>query len=271
MKLKNRIVLLVLIAITVKANGQDTTAMLKEFNKVMSFAVQPYVYYEARTKMEASPVLQPEDTLSTKGEFYKNENNLYYSSKQDEMFMQDSLFIQVNHDRKSIWISRVDVETKDKMNMLPLGSKDMQELFRKKYTISKTALDERSSRLNFEAKQYFDSVSVVVVNIGLQYSGKKLLPELLQMNVSMKQLVSDEQLQQLQAAGASAKQAIQTTGDNNYFVRNQRVTVTFENVDNSKEKAQQMPVWQNKLNYNAVTNEFTGKGSYSDYEITKTF
>jgi hypothetical protein len=271
MMIYKKILVLLFTVATFGAKAQDTAAMIKEFNKVMSFAVQPYVYYTSYTKLEANPVLQPEDTMNTKGEFYKYGNNLYYSNKQEEMFLEDSLFIQVNHDQKTIWVSKVDVETKDKMNILPLGDKKIQELFRKEFTISKTEVDEKSSRLNFEAKQYFDSISLVMVNIGLQYSGKKFMPELLDMNVNMKQLITDEQIEELKNQGADIKQAIQTVGGNNYFIRSQRVTVTFENVDNSKEKAQQIPQWQDKLNYNPANNEFSGKGIYSDYEITKTF
>jgi hypothetical protein len=273
MKLKNKIIILLLtgIAIQVNVNAQDTSAMLKEFNKVMSFSVQPYVHYTAFTKMEASPLLQPEDTMSTRGEFYKNETNLYYSNQKEEMYMEDSFFIQINHDRKSIWISKVDVETKDKMNILPLSSKNMQELFRKNYTISKTAVNEQTSRLNFETKQYFDSISVVLVNIGLQYSGKNFIPQLLEMNVSMKQKITDEQLEQFKTQGTDIRKAIQTIDSSNYFVRSQRVTVIFEAVNNLKEKAMQMPSWKEKINYNITENEFSGKGIYIDYEITKTF
>lgn len=256
---------------TLKANAQDTTAMLKEFSKVMSFSVQPYLHYTSITKMEASPVMQPQDTITIKGEFYKNETNLYLSNQKEDMFMEDSFFVQINHERKSIWISKVDMETKEKMNILPLGNKDLQELFSKNYSISKMVIDERSSRLNFETKQYFDSVSVAVVNIDLQYSGKSFLPELLQMNVNMKQQIPDEQIQQLKDQGTDTRQLIQKIGNSNYLVRNQRVKVTFENIDNTKEKAMQIPSWKEKLNYNLIENEFSGKGVYSDYEVIKIF
>jgi hypothetical protein len=165
----------------------------------------------------------------------------------------------------------VDVNTKDKMNSIPLTNKDMQALFRKKYTITKTTIDGNTDRLNFETKQYFDSVSTAMVNIGLQYSGKKFIPQLLEMDVQMKQLLADEQVQQLKNQGANTDQVIQKIGNDNYFIREQKVTVAFSDIDNSKEKAMQMPSWKNKLNYDSVSNEFSGKGIYSDYEITKTF
>jgi len=262
---------ILVVIFTIGANAQDTTAMLKEFNKVMSFAVQPYMHYLAYTKMQATPVLQVQDTLSMKGEFYKNETDLYYSNEQEEMYIQDSFFIKVDKNKKTIWISKVDVSTKDRMNLLPLKNKDLQALFRKKYTISKTVVDDNTEQLNFETKQYFDSISMVMMNVGLRYSGKNFLPQLLEMDVLMKQKLSDEQMTQMEMADAGAKNAVQRVGGDNYLMRTQKVTVTFEDVDNSKEKAVQIPSWKEKLNYNTVKNEFSGKGIYSDYEITKTF
>jgi uncharacterized protein YoaH (UPF0181 family) len=263
--------MMAVVMVTTQARAQDTTAMLKEFNKVMSFSVQPYLYYTAITKMEASPIMQPEDTLSMQGEFYKNGTNLYYSNQQEEMFMEDSFFIQVNHDRKSIWISKVDMDTRDKMNVMPLSDKKVQELFRKRYTIRKTIINPETSHLNFETRQYFDSISVVIVNIGLQYSGKNFLPELMELNVNMKQQIPDEQIQMMKDQGTETGEAIQSIGNTNYLVRTQKVTVQFENIDNTKQKAMQMPSWKERLIFNEAAGEFSGKGIYSDYEITKTF
>jgi hypothetical protein len=272
MKHKNKILLLLLALATINANAQDTTAMLRDFNKVMSFSVQPYLHYTSVTKMEASPVMQPQDTVTMLGEFYKNQTNLYLNNQREEMFLEDSFFIQINHDRKSIWISKMDVDTKDKMNIMPLNDKNLREMFRKNFVISKTTVNEKTERLNFETKQYFDSVSVVIVNIGLQYSGKNFMPQLMDMQVKMKQHIPDQQIQMLKGQGTDTRQAIQKIDGINYLIRNQRVTVIFKNIDNTKEKAMQMPSWKDKLNYNAADNEFTAKGTmYSDYEITKTF
>jgi hypothetical protein len=221
--------------------------------------------------MEASPVLQAEDTLSIKGEFYKNGTNLYYSNEKEEMYMEDSFLIQVNHIKKSIWISKVDVASKENMNLLPLNKKEMEDLFRKKYVISKTTLSSATEELNFAATQFFDSISMVVVNIALDYSGKTFLPALLKMNVKMKQVLEEEQVAQLKNEGKNAAKALEKIGDRDYLVRNQGVTVSFIDIDNSKEKAMQIPQWQEKINYDKETNEFKGKGTYSDYEIVKTF
>jgi len=88
----------------------DTAAMIKEFKKVMEFTRQPFVYVTTTTTVQSQPVLDAQDTLRTQGVFYKNETDLYYSTGQEEMYLQDSLLVQVNHDRKTIWISRNDAK-----------------------------------------------------------------------------------------------------------------------------------------------------------------
>jgi hypothetical protein len=266
------IISLIFISFSVStATAQDTAAMVKEFNTVMSFSVQPYLHYNARTVVASTPVMQPEDTMNFSGEFYKNETNIYYASNREEMFLEDSLFIEINNERKSIWISKVDVSTKDKMNVLPLANKDLQQLFRQKYLISKTITDKEFSKLNFETKQYFDSVSMVIVNVGLQYSGKKMLPQLLEMNVHMKQRIDDAAEQQIKSQGINGAAAVQVIDNDKFFVRTQKVSVNFSDIDNTKEKAMQIPSWKSRLDYDLANNEFSGKGIYAGYEITKNF
>lgn len=269
--IKYNIIVFTVVALVAfsSVTAQDTAAMIKDFNKVMSFAVAPYLYYSSSTSVKASPVMQKEDTLNMKGVFYKYGNELFYKNEQEEMYLEDSFFIEVNHERKTIWISKVNVATKDKMNALPLSNKELQSLFRKKFTISKEKLDEDHDQLNFESKQYYDSVSMVLVNIALKYSGKTYIPDLLQMNITMKQPIDDYQVQQLKEA--DVKTAVQTIGSTRYFTRNQTVTIAFADISNSKEKAMQIPSWKEMLNYNGNGNEFSGKGNYNNYEITKTF
>jgi hypothetical protein len=260
---------LLCVASAVRASAQDTARMLKDFNKVMSFSVAPYIHYRSLTSIQVTPVLQPEDTLTLRGEFYKNQDNMYYGNEKEEMFMQDSFYIQVSHERKTVWISKMNKETKEKMNYLPLDNKQLQELFRKKFMISESEVNEQVRQLNFESKQYFDTMALVVVNIGLQYSGKNFIPQLLEMNVRMKQPVTQGQLEELNSN--APKQNIEQVGATSYFVHSQKVTVQFADIDNTKEKALQMPTWKERLAYDEQSKEFTGKGGWSTYEITKTF
>src|SRR6478672_2998885 len=86
---------------------QDTTALIKEYNQVLSFSVKPYVFYTMQTKMRSMPVLDIQDTATVTGEFYKRDNDLYYRSGADEVFLRDSFYIEINSDRKSIVVSKV--------------------------------------------------------------------------------------------------------------------------------------------------------------------
>lgn len=262
-------IIIVTIGIFTGAQSQDKAAMVKEFNEVMSFSVQPWLHYTTYTTMEASPVLQQADTLSDRGEFYKNGNDIYYGSSQEEMFLEDSFFIRINNERKTISISKVNVDTKDKMNVLPLSAHKMQKLFQKEYLISKTAVGSASSRLNFQPAS--QGLSGITIEIAVQYSNEKKLPELMQLDVNMKQAVTDEMVQQVKSSSARNAQLVQNIDGQPYLVRHQSVTVRFENIDNSKDKAMQIPSWKSRISYNPADGIFSGEGSYSDYEITKTF
>jgi len=266
--LRRMIVTIIAVAILTGVQSQDKASLIKEFNKVMSFSVQPYLHYITHTTMEASPVLQLADTLSDKGEFYKNGNDIYYRNTSEEMFLEDSFFIRINNEKKTIWISKVDVTSKDKMNLLPLSHGKMQKLFEKEYAVSKIAVNKESSRLNFNP--FSQSFSAITTNIGLQYSNKNKIPELLQLTVSMKQPVSDETVKQVKSS-SEEKQLIQVIDGLPYLVRRQSVTIRFEDIDYSKEKAMQIPSWKSRIGFNQADGVFTGKDKYSDYEITKTF
>lgn len=261
-------IMIIYIGLSAGARSQDKATLVREFNKVMSFSVQPFLHYTTITKMDASPILQETDTLSVKGEFFKNGNNIYYRSSQEEMFVEDSFFIRIDNEKKTILISKVDVDTKDKMNLLPLSTRKMQKLFEKEYAVSKIAVDEKSSRLNFHASS--ENLSGITTDIGLQYSDKKKTPELMQLIVRMKQPATDEMVQQVKS-NSQERQLIQVIDGQPYLVRRQSVTIRFEDIDYSKEKAMQIPSWQNRIGFNPADGVFTGKNKYSDYEITKTF
>jgi len=266
------VLFLAIVCTQTYAQKADTAAMISDFNKVMGFATQPYLYYSSTTKMEATPILQVEDTMRVRGEYYKNETNLYSGSAKEEMYMEDSFYIEINHSRKTIWISKVNGETKKKMNEMPLDRKDIQELLRKSYTISQTEIDKNISKLNFETVQYTDSISKIIMQIQLQYDNKKYLPQALVMNVYAKQQIQEEIVQRLKDQAIDTKQLIQTDGEYIYMIRIQKMTMTFEQIDNSKEKAIQIPSWKSKLYYDATLNEFTIKDAkYNEYEITKTY
>lgn len=250
-------------------SGKDTAVLIKEFNKVMSFSVQPNLYYTTTTKMNSIPVIESKDTMSIKGTFYKRGNNLYYHSGEQEACVEDSLVVQIDHGRKMIWISRVDMESREKMNTAPLNNKNLQGLFQENYTISKSMIDNSIARMNFETKQE-RSTAGTTTEIGLEYNAKNYLPVRMDMEVKMKQEAKDEILTALKAEGINEAGLIQTIGGVKYIVRKQKISILFSGIDTSPEKVLQMPSWKDKLEYLAG-GEFAGKGVYKEYEVVKTF
>jgi hypothetical protein len=274
-KKNSLIVLIVLMHLCMQAQPAakgDTAAMIKNYNKVMAFAVQPYLYYSSTTKMSATPIMQPEDTMTIKAEYYKNETNLYSSNAKEIIYMEDSFYIEINHDRKSIWISKVDVESKKKMNLLPLDRKEMQDLFRKSYTISEKKVDKTSTQLNFESVQSEDSISFITTKIAIQYETNSYLPQSFIMGVQAKQQVSEENIEMLKQQGTDIKELVKTIDSVRYMIRSQKMTMTFDRIDYSKEKVIQMPSWKTIFAYDVVKNEFIVLDKkYKEYELVKTY
>ena len=92
------------------------------------------------------------------------------------------------------------------------------------------------------------------------------------MDVKIKQQIADETLQQLRSEGQDVNQLPETVNGVSYLVRRQQFSITFSEINITKEKAMQLPSWKTKLNYNNAGDVFTLKpGIYTDYEITKTY
>lgn len=249
----------------------DTAALINEFNKVMSFTVQPYLYYTTVTKLGANPVMNQEDTMNLMGVFYKNQTDLYYSNGQEETYLQDSLYIQINSERKTIWISKVDMDSKDKLNVLPLSNADLQEVFHRNFSVVKTTAANNISRLSFETKQKTSGQSIMSTVIGIEYTSNDHVPKRMDMETSMQEPAAPELQAALKEENINIAPLMQMIDGIQYLVRKQHVIIEFDNIDNTKAKAMQLPSWKEKLDFNKVTAEYTGKGIYSDYEVTRTF
>ncbi len=249
----------------------DTGALIKEFNKVMSFTVQPYLYYTTVTRLSASPVMNAEDTMRLQGVFYKNGNDLYYSNGQEETYLQDSLYIQINSERKTIWISKVDMDSKDKLNVLPLSNTGLQEIFRRNFSVVKTIAANNISRLSFETKQKTSGRSIISTVIGIEYTSNDHIPKRMDMETSIQETAAPELQAALKEENINIAPLMQTIDGIQYLVRKQQVIIEFDNIDNARVKAMQLPSWKDKLQLNAITAEYNGKGIYKDYEVTKTF
>ena len=249
----------------------DTAAMVKEFKKVMEFGAQPYLYYSTVSTMESEPVIDAQDTATMNGVFYKNGTDFYYKSGPEEVYLQDSLMIQVNQERKTIWVSRVDMASKEKLNAMQTGNRQLNELMRKNFTIQKASMGNHIAKLSFEAKQMAGRSAVISTRAGLLFTEKEHLPQQLEIEMRMRQPANDEMIAQIKDQGVDDKKLIQLINGQQYLVRMQKMTVAFENISTAKEKVLRMPVWKDILDFNVEEQNYTGKAAYAEYEITKTF
>ena len=249
----------------------DTAALIKEFNKVMSFTSQPYLYYTTITKMTAEPVIESLDTLTMAGEFFKNNTEIYSNDGRSEMYLQDSLMIEVNNERKTIWVRKVDVASKANLNLLPVSSKEITEQFKKNYSISKLSVSEDVSRMYFEERKPPYSTSATTTFIVIEYSEKTLLPRSIEISIEMRQPASDEVIEAIRAEGLDETKLIKTVNGEKQLTRHQNVSIVFTKIESSKDRLVKMPAYQANLEFEGTTMEFRGKGKYRDYEVTMTF
>jgi hypothetical protein len=249
----------------------DTAALILEYNKVMSFTAQPYMHYTTVTKLGASPVLQSQDTASLMGEFFKNGTDIYSNNVKEEVYLQDSLMVSISNDRKTIWLNRVDVSTKDRMNVINPFGKEVQEIMRRNYTISKFSPDDRTSQLVFETRKPGGNAATRHTRITVEYDNKLLLPRKIDIEISIKEPVNEEDIAALKEEEVDEKQLLQEINGSQYLVRKQSMHIQFTSINNDKETVIQMPWYKSCLDYNEVTQEFTGKGKYKDYEVTRLF
>jgi len=250
---------------------QDTAAMVKEFRKVMNFALQPYVYYTTVTNISSDPIIEATDTLHTNGIFYKNNTDIYYENGPETVYLQDSLLIQVNHERKTIWVSRVDMASKERLNTMPVGNKQLQEIMRKNYSMNTSVTDSNTNRLHFETRQRVGQSGVVSNRINLDYTASDHLPNAMEIEMHMQQPADEDMISQIKAQGVDDSKLIQLINGAKYLVRMQKLQMVFGAIDFSKEKAAQMPLWKEVITFNPAEQQYTGKAALTGYEVTKTF
>jgi hypothetical protein len=249
----------------------DTAALIMEYNKVMSFTAQPYIHYTTLTQLGASPVLQSQDTASMYGEFFKNNTEIYSNNVREEMYLQDSLMVSINNDRKTIWLNKVDVDTKQRMNVITAFGKEVQEIMKRNYIISKQVTSDNTGRIVFETRKPKSSIAINNTRITVAYDNKTFLPQDINIEISMKEPVDEEMLATLKEEEVDEKKLVQEIDGVKYLIRKQSMHIQFINIKNEKEVVVQMPSYTSCLDYNAITQEYAGKGKYKDYEVTKLF
>lgn len=255
----------------VAQTSTDTTALFNEFMKVMSFTTRPYLYYSTSTRMSSEPVLEPTDTVTMIGEFYKNSTDIYSNTGREEMYLQDSLMIEINNERKSIWVRKVDVSTKDNLNLLPANTKDLLDRVKKSFQVRKEQISQETSRLYFTENKPAYSTAATTTLITLDYSEKTFLPQLIEISIELKQPISEEEAQAIHSEGYDETKLIKVVDGKKEIVRKQKVSIAFTEINSDKQILERMPIYKSSFRLDAITAEFTGMGKYKDYEVTKTF
>jgi hypothetical protein len=274
--MRNSLICLVLLLATgqtgIAQRAADTTATIKEFNAVMAFAVQPYVYYTSVTALRSGPMLAPADTgRILHGRFYKYEDDLYYGNEQEEMYLQDSLMIWVDHHRKTIRIGKVDVATKKNMDLLPLSKKDRQKLLRSGYIIGQLPDRGDTGAIVFRTKTSHEALQTAGTEVLLEYTKKEHLPLLMRMTTRVREQQTEAISTMLRSSGFDVQRMGEDVDGVRSLIMTETASVRFGTMETTKEKAMQMPVWKDKIAYDPLSGNFSGKGNYYGYQVIKTF
>ena len=265
--------IILLISFTQVAHCQKNTGIVtvaENFSKVIAFTKQPYLYYKTITKMNAIPVFEPGDTATLTGEFFKYKDDFYSNNGMEEIYVQDSFLVHVNHEHKSIWISKVDIASKKRMDMLPVTTKQLQVLILKNYATTQKVLNDSVSRVDFSANEKNNN-KATATSFGIEYNSKSFLPNAIEIKAKIRQVLEDELLTTLDNEHIDSHKLFEVIGGIKFLVRTQEMYVAFSDINNTKEVAKNMPSWKAVLEYDLIQNEFKSTLSYTGYEVTATF
>jgi hypothetical protein len=269
----SKYLLVLLVLLFHKAHGQtarDTVASIKAFNQVMSFAVQPYLHYRSILSEHSEPVMRPEDTGAYHTDFYKVGDDLYYGNEQQEVYLQDSLMITLDHRRHAIQISRVDPATKTNVDLLPLRVSRIQKMLREHYLIGHDTLGGDTAEFVIRSKERNDTPDVAT-QLKVLYNGNNLRPYRLDVTLLFREPASQQAMEELRRRGIDPGKLVHIREGAPWLVLSQTMSIRFVEMNQDRQEAERMPSWTEKVAYDAGEQTFRGKGSYVDYEVTKTF
>ena len=267
--------LVLLLAAVSPTNAQhvrDTTKVIRDFNDVMAFAVQPYVYFRSTTSLMTGPMINGRDSITRlHGKFYKNGDDMYYGTEAEELFVQDSLMIRVDHHRKAITIQRIDMATKKNIDLLPLKKPDLQKLLRAHYLIAETPAGGDTAVISIRSQPAKTPARWQNAEMRLEFRRQNHLPLVVEVIMRVRQEGSDPVRDLLIKQGFDVDDMRESSNGVTFFVMSQRAAVRFDEVAMTREEAMQMPLWTEKLAYDRNAGLFTGRGACASYAVTKTF
>lgn len=249
---------------------KDTIQVLKDWNKVMAFFIQPYLAVKTHTSIQTSPILDTKDTLSTNGLYYKMLGQIYSSSGMQEHYTQDSFMVTINHTVKKIMIRKGIVADKLSPNILPLSQQHLQQYIMEHSVIAKRELENNVFEITISTQANENSITNNNTTISIQYNN---LFEPLKFIVSnkLKMDVNEDVLNYLNIQKIDTAQLIKTIEDKRYIIREQKMIVEFEQLKTTKEFALLMPKLKDKFSITNAGKDIFPLEEYSNYQLIKTF
>lgn len=250
----------------------DTAAIIQTFNEVMSFSVQPYLHYSSVISLRSAPMTDTARSGSVlHNEFYKVQDDLYYGNEQEEIFLQDSLMVRINHSRKTILLSKVDMATKKRVDILPLKRTDMQKMLREHCTLSRLPDEGDTGRIMISTREKQIPQGFTCSDMLVVYRRGSHLPVWMEMNMHLRNEENEQVTEALRANGFDVAKMASVKDGRKSLNMTRTASVNFGEIETTKEKAGQMPLWMDRVDYDSNTETYSGKGRCEGYEVIKTF
>lgn len=271
MKIINKLVKVLyflLFALSVQAQT-DSIEILNNFTKVMSFAQQPFVTYQMDMNIKSSPDLS-KTVSSHKGVYKKNGTSVYFNNGIEEILVKDSLMLRVNHDRKSIWVSKMN---KEQLNNLTGGTPDINQiaaLMQKRYKVSQSAENEFENKIILETENnVYEGQSVKMF---VRYNNLNKTPSQIQFEFGTKEELTDELMAMIKESDAiDPTNLIVKEGGIQYIQFKQIIETNIKNISFELADVSVMPVWNEYIIIDQEKGEMTGAKQFSAYEVTRLY
>ena len=269
------IVLLALLVTSRPVSAQhvrDTMAVIRDFNAVMAFAVQPYVYYSSTMSMTTGPMRKGADSvMKLHGKFYKVGDDMYYGTEAEELFVQDSFMIRIDHNRKDIMVQRIDLSTKKNMDLLPLKRADRQRLLRGRYLISEMSRGGDTGLITIRSQEGKLQTQLQSAEMQVEFRQNGHLPLMMQVTIQTRQDGSEQVRELLRGWGYNVERMQASFYGIQYLILDQTAEVRFDEISMENDRAKHMPLWTEKLAYDRSAGQFSGAGDCAGYTVTKLF
>lgn len=249
----------------------DTTDLIAELGDVLAYSRRPDIRLLTETKLSASPILYPTDTAFLKGEFARFEGRIYSSNGNDELFVEDSIMVQVNKERKSIWLTKINPDLYSGDYQFNKIDKSVLKGIRDGRLIRKSAIDNKRSKFTVEDKQDTIQAASVFNKLEVLYNNQTKLPEKILITVSMQENLDDNMREIISEECLDSTALIKSFNGKRVVVRQQTMEIKFSSVENYNPKNKNCPLRSAVVQYNAVKDQYMAIGVYRDYEVRKLF